>query len=146
MTHHALNLDAYFDRMGHSGPRTTTILLQHVLLGLGGLTLTPNLNVWLASTVPAALRGRALGGLSAALFLGGFVSPLVSQPLADVIGLGATFGATGVVLVAGALTLLLASRIHSRGRRAAPRTASVPHSLPAAWSSCSTTLTRSCTR
>ncbi|HEX3159763.1 MAG TPA: MFS transporter [Gemmatimonadaceae bacterium] len=111
------------------------VLAGLAVCGLGMGTLTPNLNVWLASTVPAALRGRALGGLSAALFLGGFVSPLVSQPLADVIGLGATFGATGVVLVAGALTLLLASRIHSRGRRETPGTASAPNSLPAAGTS-----------
>ncbi len=37
--------------------------------GLGMGLMFPNLNVWLAAEVPAAVRGRAVGGLTTAIFL-----------------------------------------------------------------------------
>lgn len=64
------------------------------LLGL----LTPNLNVWTTITVPAALRGRALGGLTTCLFLGQFLSPIVTQPLNQAINLAGTYGLVGIVI------------------------------------------------
>lgn len=85
------------------------VLAALAVAGVGSGLLMPNLNVWLSSAVPAALRGRALGGLTTAFFLGAFLSPLASQPIADVVGLGVTFGAIGAVLLAAALALLVAT-------------------------------------
>ena len=59
----------------------------------------PNLNVWLSSIIPDALRGRALGGLTTFFFLGQFLSPLVSQPVTNAVGLGRTYFITGIALV-----------------------------------------------
>ncbi|HEX6384208.1 MAG TPA: MFS transporter, partial [Anaerolineae bacterium] len=85
-------------------------LLYTGLIASGvGLGLTvPNLNVWLTNETPAALRGRALGGLTTALFLGQFLSPLVSQPIIRMVGIGQTYLlAAGVSL---SLVLLLLAR------------------------------------
>ena len=65
--------------------------------------LVPNVSVWLADETPPALRGRVLGGLTTALFLGQFLSPIVGQPVSGVLGLG------GLYLSGGALLLVIAA-------------------------------------
>ena len=74
------------------------ILAGLVITGLGLGLLTPNLNVWLTKEVPNNLRGRALGGLTTFMFLGQFLSPVVTQPLNNSFGLAATYGAAGIIL------------------------------------------------
>jgi hypothetical protein len=49
--------------------------------GFGLGLLVPNMNLCLVSITPSALRGRVLGGWTTCLFLGQFLSPLLSQPL-----------------------------------------------------------------
>lgn len=61
--------------------------------------LMPNLNVWLSSVAPEAVRGRAFGGLTTCLFLGQFASPFASQPIAGWVGLSMTFGVVGAALL-----------------------------------------------
>jgi MFS family permease len=73
------------------------------IAGMGLGLLMPNMSVWLSAAVPDALRGRALGGLSTAMFLGQFLSPIVTQPLTKTVGLGGTYALTGGVLVIVAL-------------------------------------------
>lgn len=90
-----------------------------MVAGLGAGLLMPNANVWATSVAPAATRGRALGGLTAALFLGQFLSPLVVQPLTAATSLGMTFVVVGLVSVGIAVGLTLIIRL-SRGRVAAP--------------------------
>jgi MFS family permease len=45
--------------------------------GLGSGLVFPNLYAWLADVTPAAWRGRVTAGMSSAVFLGQFLSPLV---------------------------------------------------------------------
>jgi MFS family permease len=66
--------------------------------GMGLGILMPNMTVWLSSAVPDAGRGKALGWLSTAMFLGQFLSPIVSQPLTKSFGLGGTYALTGGIL------------------------------------------------
>ena len=75
------------------------VLIGLIVAGLGFGLLMPNLNVWLSSTIPDLLRGRALGGLTAFFFLGQFLSPLVSQPITNAVGLDKTYIFTGVALI-----------------------------------------------
>ena len=82
------------------------VLLGLIVAGLGFGLLMPNLNVWLASIIPDSLRGRALGGLTSFFFLGQFLSPIVSQPVTNLVGLGNTYIFTGVVLLVVALIFL----------------------------------------
>lgn len=70
-----------------------------IVSGLGLGMMIPNLNVWLTSEVPIALRGRALGGLTAALCLGQFLSPIIIQPISQRFGLGSAFASVGTVMI-----------------------------------------------
>lgn len=71
------------------------LLLAGVALGW----ILPNLNLWLANRTPAALRGRLLGGFSAAIFLGHFLSPLLLQTPATLTEMGALWQRVGLGLL-----------------------------------------------
>ena len=74
------------------------VLLGLVITGCGLGLLIPNLNVWLSAEIPHSLRGRALGGLTTAMFLGQFLSPILTQPLTNNFGLAATYSIPGLAL------------------------------------------------
>jgi MFS family permease len=82
------------------------VLLGLIIAGLGFGLLMPNLTVWLSSIIADAMRGRALGGLTTFFFLGQFLSPLVSQPITNSLGLGRTYSFTGVAMLIVALIFL----------------------------------------
>lgn len=82
------------------------VLLGLIIAGLGFGLLMPNLNVWLSTIIPDVLRGRALGGLTTFFFLGQFLSPLISQPVTDLLGLGKTYSSIGVALLIVSLVFL----------------------------------------
>ncbi|GET36103.1 MFS transporter [Microseira wollei] len=75
------------------------ILLGLATAGLGLGLLMPNMTVWVSFAVPDAVRGRALGGLSTALFLGQFLSPILTQPVSQNVGLGLTYAFSGALLL-----------------------------------------------
>ncbi len=81
----------------------SVILVGMMIAGFGLGLLMPNLNVWLMSHAPEAIRGRLVGGLTMSLFLGQFVSPLVLRPLL------AAWGTTGVFAGLAGILLLAAS-------------------------------------
>ena len=74
-----------------------------------GLTM-PNLFNTVVSLAPARVRGRATGGMTSAVFLGQFVSPLLSQPAAEAWGYGGAFLAAGLFAPLLAVIGLLARR------------------------------------
>ncbi len=49
------------------------------LAGAGAGIVLPNATVWLTTAVAPSLRGRALGALTTAVFLGQFVSPIAAE-------------------------------------------------------------------
>ncbi len=63
--------------------------------GLG--LMFPSISTWLMAKTPARMRARATGGMTTAVFLGQFVSPVLAQPIAERIGLSGMF-ATGAGL------------------------------------------------
>jgi MFS family permease len=75
--------------------------------GTGSGVLLTNLNAWIAAVTPETVRARALSGLTSAFFLGQFLSPLVVRPVSNIIGLGPTFFAVGLVLAVGAIVFAL---------------------------------------
>jgi MFS family permease len=79
------------------------VLTGLAIAGMGLGLLMPNMSVWISSAVPDRMRGRALGGLSTAMFLGQFLSPIASQPLTKIVGLGGVYAMTGGGLVLIAL-------------------------------------------
>lgn len=78
------------------------VLIGLAIAGLGLGLLIPNMTVWISAVVPEAIRGRAIGGLSTALFLGQFLSPIISQPASLRFGLSSTY------IYAGSLLLIIA--------------------------------------
>ena len=78
-------------------PEYGLVVLGLLVGGLGLGFLPPNLNVWVASITPSALRGRAVGGLSASLFLGQFFTPIITTPVVEQVGSTGIFGVFGVV-------------------------------------------------
>jgi len=92
------------------------ILVGLALSGIGvGLTL-PNINLWLLSVIPAAARGRAVGGLTTAIFLGQFLSPIAIQPILSQAGFSGAFALAGVIALALGLTFLAVIGIRSARR------------------------------
>lgn len=73
------------------------IVVAVVIHGFGGGMLVPNAILPLMRTLSLAMRGRGLGGFTAALYLGQFVSPLI------VLGCAQAFGGLRVAVFAIAL-------------------------------------------
>lgn len=81
-----------------------------LVLGLGVGLSFPNLTAWLARVAPAEVRGRAIGLLSSSLFLGQFMSPLLTQPVAHLTSLQSMFWLVGAFAL---LVALLFSRLRT---------------------------------
>ena len=87
------------------------ILLGLLISGIGLGLLLPTLNLWLVSIVPAALRGRAVGGMTTFVFIGQFLTPIAAQPIT------ARVGPSGTFLAGGGFLLLLAGLLYLSTRR-----------------------------
>jgi MFS family permease len=89
--------------------------------GMGLGILMPNMTVWLSSAVAEAGRGKALGWLSTSMFLGQFLSPIVTQPLTKAFGLGGTYALTGGILTIVALVFAIGkSQVRNLTRSSIP--------------------------
>jgi MFS family permease len=74
-----------------------------VLAGVGLGTILPNLNAWLLSFVPTAVKGRAIGTLVFFVFMGQFFSPVITQPLTTAVGISRSYLIAGMLLVSTTL-------------------------------------------
>lgn len=84
------------------------LLVLGLLIGGFGLgLLVPNLNQWLLSRTDAAMRGRAIGGMATAFFLGQFLSPVAAQPMVLAGGYGGLYVISGGLLGVATLAVLL---------------------------------------
>ena len=68
--------------------------------GLGFGMQMANLNLWLVSLAPPPIRGRLVGYLNAAIFLGMFLSPILLHPLVQISDLHTSFLLTALILLA----------------------------------------------
>ena len=62
---------------------------------MGGISLglfAPNTNVWVSTSVPGAMRGRAISIMTAVIFLAQFLAPIVTQPIVRSVGIVSIFG------------------------------------------------------
>ncbi|MBD2022005.1 MFS transporter [Leptolyngbya sp. FACHB-36] len=82
-----------------TGTTFAVVLLGLAIAGSGLGLLMPNMNLCLTQVTPDAMRGRVLSGITTSFFLGQFLSPLVSQPLSQAIGLGATYATAGGMML-----------------------------------------------
>lgn len=77
----------------------SVLLIGLAVAGIGVGLLIPNMNNCLTSATPDIFRGRVLSGITTCLFLGQFLSPLLSQPLSAAVGLSSTYGLGAAVMV-----------------------------------------------
>jgi MFS family permease len=84
------------------------ILVGGLVAGLGAGLLMPNSNFWLVELAPDHMRGRLVGGLTMAIFLGQFASPLIMTPLGGVFGsMSPVFLIASGVMLSGAITFAM---------------------------------------
>lgn len=69
-----------------------------LISGLGVGILIPNGNLWIISLVPAQVRGKYVGFLTTATFLGMFFSPIIIQPIQNAVGINSSFIVLGISL------------------------------------------------
>ncbi|MGZ9811221.1 MFS transporter [Pseudoroseicyclus sp. H15] len=86
------------------------VMAAGVLLGLAAGLVWPTFLSIALDVVPAHRRGLASGAVTTSVFLGQFLSPLVSQPLIDAFGYSGTFEVMAVVLAAMAVLVLVTFR------------------------------------
>lgn len=86
-----------------------TMYLSMPLIGIGLGFNFPNLTIWLMSRVPSTMRGRASGGMTTSVFVGQFISPLLSQPIVTGHALSTAFivAATGMIVLVIVPTLIV---------------------------------------
>ncbi|MFL1379940.1 MFS transporter [Nocardiopsis protaetiae] len=94
-----------------------------LLIGGAGVGFAvPNLTLRLSELAPPAWRGRVLGGLVAAVFLGQFLSPPAVHPLVRTVGADAAFtwagGAMAVVAAMLAIVPVIGAAAGARAARA----------------------------
>ena len=78
------------------------MLMGGISLGL----LAPNTNVWVSTSAPGAMRGRAVSIMTAVIFLAQFLAPIATQPIVLSAGIVSIFGyAAGLSFI---LSLILA--------------------------------------
>jgi MFS family permease len=82
------------------------------LAGVGLGLIIPNAFAFAAGRTPREVRGRAMGGLTAALFLGQFLSPIICAPVVSAWGLRPTFGLAGALTLATGAVFLLGGLGH----------------------------------
>lgn len=85
------------------GSTITAVVPGLIVAGLGGGLVLPNLYIWLADITPSAWRGRVVAGMSSAVFLGQFLSPLLLTAPASHPAHGFVWGALAAVLLGAAL-------------------------------------------
>ena len=75
------------------------VLLSLAVFGLGLGIMLPNQSAWVATVAPASRRGRAMSGLTTSFYLGQFLCPVLSQPVAARVGLDGMYGVGALILV-----------------------------------------------
>jgi MFS family permease len=83
------------------------VLAGVVISGVGIGLFFPNGTLWVLSLAPAQLRGRLVGGLTAAIFLAQFASPLLLEPVVVRTGISGSFLVAAVAMAALAASLAL---------------------------------------
>jgi MFS family permease len=96
------------------------VLAGAAISGFGVGIIFTNSGLWVTALAPARLRGRLLGMMTAALYLGQFSSPILVQPAVSGVGLSGAFGVfAGIAAVVSALLFAGRARMEPRWRRPA---------------------------
>jgi MFS family permease len=92
------------------------VLIGLFFSGFGVGLFMPNVTMWLSVVAPTAFRGRALGGLTASIFIGHFLSLIIIQPFITHFGFTRTFFFIGLIQICIALLFLLIRGVFFSGK------------------------------
>jgi MFS family permease len=101
-------------------PSLPIVIAIQVITGLAAGPLNPILGVIEFERIPAGMRGRVFGAITAGAWLAMPVGVLGGGYLIDLLGLPATFAILGVCYVVTTLTLVINPAIHDMDRRPEP--------------------------
>ncbi|MBR9922492.1 MAG: MFS transporter [Bacteroidetes bacterium] len=90
------------------------VILFTGLSGLGAGLIMPNGNTWLLQIAPAERRGQFMGGMTTAIFLGQFASPIITQPMVKVSSLSGMHLISAGLMAALALFFFLRARLDGK--------------------------------
>jgi MFS family permease len=93
---------------------TIGIIIGGAVLSVGSGIQTPNLSHLVLDRAPIEIRGRALGFLFTAQFLGPFLNTLIFAPAANAFGLPLSLTVVSVLVGAGVIAIILRSRAWRR--------------------------------
>ncbi|GAA0260456.1 MFS transporter [Haladaptatus pallidirubidus] len=100
------------------------IVIGLLIAGFGWGLLIPTTNTWVSQTVTQARRGRALGWVSSMIFLGQFLSPILSQPIIERVSLAITYEIAGVVMLLLTVVFVVGHRRYTSSGRNVPQPSS----------------------
>jgi MFS family permease len=96
--------------LGYSGTGMASdfsvVLLTVFIAGLGLGLFIANLSFWVMELSPPQVRGKNMGILTACLFIGQFLSPIIAQPIVTNTNLGFLFMSSLIVIGLMGLTLV----------------------------------------
>jgi len=93
------------------------LLLGLLITGIGMGVLIPNSNVWIVTLSPDSMRGRIVGGLTTAVFIGQFISPFLIQPVLALTSASGIFAVAGIGLLLISLAYLGFNILISRSNK-----------------------------
>lgn len=108
----------------------TVVLIGMGITGLGMGFLLPNPSLWLMSLAPAEIRGRLIGGLTMAVFIGQFFSPIVSDPIANQWSLAVVFIIAGSILCILAIGFVWGNQYMSKQDKRWQQMAKISQKMP----------------
>jgi MFS family permease len=74
------------------------IIISLFVGGMGFGLFMPNVKTHLMNAIPFSLRGRLMSGLTTVIFLGQFLSPVISRPLIEAYSLASTYMISAIML------------------------------------------------
>lgn len=91
------------------------IMAGLMIIATGLAIAGPSVSNWVVSSADESVRGRAVGVLTTGLFAGQFLSPVITQPIIDAVGLRPSF--LGVATTATITAVTYAAIAHRRHTR-----------------------------
>lgn len=78
-----------------------------LFLGMGFGLILVNVNMWLLSKVHASKRGTAIGLLTSSFYFGQFLSPVLFQPIVNLVGISGLFFSVSIAVFILAVVILI---------------------------------------
>lgn len=84
------------------------------IAGVGLGIMRPNVVMWVMSAIPPAHRGKAMGAITSSVFIGQFISPLLTQPIVQMWGYSAVYVSVALLLFSIALVVAIGTTLVRR--------------------------------